>query len=62
MTDWAERVITLMGDSDPGVALTATSLVMGMAQGNLDLFGACYQKAVDRLDKVRTPPDQGRRY
>ncbi len=42
----------MMGDPDPGVALTATSLVMGMAQANLEAFSGCYQKAVDKLDKV----------
>lgn len=52
VNDWAERIVGMMGDPDPGVALTATSLVMGMAQANLEAFSGCYQKAVDKLDKV----------
>ena len=42
----------MMSDTDPGVALTATSLVMGMAQANLEAFSTCYQSAVSKLDKV----------
>ncbi len=52
VADWAERIVAMMGDPDPGVVLTATTVVMGMAQANLEVFSACYQKAVDRLDKV----------
>jgi len=52
IADWAERIVGMMGDPDPGVVLTATTLVMGMAQANLEVFSGCYQKAVDRLDKV----------
>lgn len=35
-----------------GVALAVTSLVMTLAQDNLEAFAVCYQKAVDRLSKV----------
>jgi vesicle coat complex subunit len=52
VTDWADRIVSMMDDTDPGVALTAASLVMTMAQENLDAFGKSYQKAVDRLDRV----------
>lgn len=55
LADWAERIVGMMGDPDPGVSLTATSLVMGMAQANLEAFSECYQKAVDKLDKVGQP-------
>ena len=37
-----------------GVALAVTSLVMTLAQDNLEAFAVCYQKAVDRLSKVRS--------
>lgn len=50
--EWAERIVPLIGDRDQGVAMTATSLVTTMAQDHLEEFAACYQQAVDRLDKV----------
>jgi AP-2 complex subunit alpha len=52
VTDWAERIVGMMDDADPGVALTVTSLVTALAQTNLEAFSGCYQKAVDRLDRV----------
>ena len=36
-----------------GVALCVTNLVSAMAQDNLDDFAMCYQKAVERLTRVR---------
>ena len=53
--EWAERIVGMMGDPDPGVALTATSLVTAMAQTNLEAFQASYQKAVQKLDQVGSP-------
>ncbi|KAK4689163.1 AP-2 complex subunit alpha, partial [Tremellales sp. Uapishka_1] len=50
--DWAERIVSMMDDSDPGVALTITSLVTALAQANLEIYSDCYQKAVDRLDRI----------
>ena len=38
-----------------GVALAVTSLVMTLCQDNLEAYAVCYQKAVDRLAKVRCP-------
>jgi len=35
-----------------GVVLCVTSLVMALAQDNLDAFAVCYTKAVDRLYHV----------
>ena len=52
--DWAERIIAMMGDPDPAVALTMASLVTAMAQDNLDAFRGCYQKALKWLDMVRS--------
>ncbi|ORY35736.1 adaptin N terminal region-domain-containing protein [Naematelia encephala] len=52
VAEWAERIVSMMGDRDPGVALTVTTLVTAMAQGNLEAFSGCYQKAVDRLDRI----------
>jgi AP-2 complex subunit alpha len=52
VSDWAERVVSMMEDHDPGVALTITTLVTAMAQQDLEAFSGCYQKAVKRLDRV----------
>lgn len=39
---------------DPqGVVICVTSLVMALAQDNLDAYAMCYTKAVDRLHRVR---------
>lgn len=35
-----------------GVVVCVTSLVMALAQDHLDAYALCYQKAVDRLNKV----------
>lgn len=35
-----------------GVVICVTSLVMALAQDNLDAYAVCYTKAVDRLQKV----------
>lgn len=51
-SEWADRIVALMGDPDPGVAITAVTLVTAMSQSNLDAFKGCYQKAVSRLDRV----------
>lgn len=53
--EWAERIVALMSDSNPGVSITAITLVTTMAQNNLDAFKSCYQRAVQKLDKVRPP-------
>ena len=45
-----------MDDYDLGVVVSVTSLVMAMAQDNLDAFSVSYQKAVDRLQKASYPP------
>jgi len=35
-----------------GVVICVTSLVMALAQDNIDAYVVCYTKAVDRLQKV----------
>ncbi|CAG8588574.1 11894_t:CDS:10 [Diversispora eburnea] len=50
--DWAERVITLLDDSDLGITLCATSLIMALAQDNLEEYKGCYAKAVNRLSRI----------
>jgi AP-2 complex subunit alpha len=41
-----------MDDPDLGVALSVTSLVMTLAQDNLDLYKAAYPKAAARLKRI----------
>ncbi|KAI1330683.1 adaptin N terminal region-domain-containing protein [Xylariaceae sp. FL0255] len=49
---WAERIISLMDDSDIGVALSVTSLVMAVTQDNLDAYKGAYVKAASRLKRI----------
>lgn len=39
-------------DVNQGVVNCVTSLIMAMAQDDLEAFAVCYQKAVDRLHRV----------
>jgi AP-2 complex subunit alpha len=50
--DWADRIVSMMDDVDPGVSLTATSLVTAMCQDELEAFEGCYEKAVKKLDRI----------
>ncbi|KAH8835765.1 adaptin N terminal region-domain-containing protein [Flagelloscypha sp. PMI_526] len=50
--DWALRIVSIMDDPDLGVVVCVTSLVMALAQDNLDAFVVCYTKAVDRLNRL----------
>ncbi|KAL2024068.1 hypothetical protein VTK56DRAFT_9848 [Thermocarpiscus australiensis] len=49
---WAERIISLMDDVDLGVALSVTSLVMTLAQDNLEQYKGAYAKAAGRLKRI----------
>ncbi|KAK3944552.1 adaptin N terminal region-domain-containing protein [Diplogelasinospora grovesii] len=49
---WAERIISLMDDVDLGVALSVTSLVMAVAQDNLEQYKGAYVKAAARLKRI----------
>lgn len=49
---WAERIISLMDDVDLGVALSVTSLVMTLAQDNLEQYKGSYVKAAARLKRI----------
>ncbi|KAG9307019.1 hypothetical protein G9A89_003070 [Geosiphon pyriformis] len=55
--DWAERLILLIEDLDLGVTLCVTSLIMALAQDNLEAYLGCYQKAVNRLKKIVVEKD-----
>jgi AP-2 complex subunit alpha len=46
--EWAERIISIMDDSDMGVALSVTSLVMKLAQDDPDQYKGSYVKAAQR--------------
>ncbi|KAJ3760361.1 adaptin N terminal region-domain-containing protein [Lentinula raphanica] len=50
--EWALRIISLMDDEDLGVVICVTSLVMALAQDNLDAYSVSYTKAVDRLNRL----------
>ncbi|KAF9453817.1 Adaptor protein complex AP-2 alpha subunit [Macrolepiota fuliginosa MF-IS2] len=50
--EWALRIVSIMDDQDLGVVLCVTSLVMALAQDNLDPYVVCYTKAVDRLHRL----------
>ncbi|KAF8629699.1 hypothetical protein AX15_003319 [Amanita polypyramis BW_CC] len=50
--DWALRIVSIMDDTDLGVVLCVTSLVMALAQDNLDAYSVCYEKAVSRLYRL----------
>ncbi|WWD19238.1 hypothetical protein CI109_103696 [Kwoniella shandongensis] len=52
ISEWAERIVTMLDDYDPGVVMTVTTLVTTMAQADLEAFSGCYQTAVNRLDKI----------
>lgn len=49
---WAERLIHLMDDDDLGVALSVTSLVMTLAQDDLEQYKGAYSKAAARLKRI----------
>lgn len=49
---WAERIVSLMDDPDFGVALSVTSLVMAVAQDNLEQYRGAYVKAASRLKRI----------
>ncbi|RDB28424.1 AP-2 complex subunit alpha [Hypsizygus marmoreus] len=51
-TEWALRIVSIMDDPDLGVVICVTSLVMALAQDNLDAYAVCYTKAVDRLNRL----------
>ncbi|KAK0706734.1 AP-2 complex subunit alpha-like protein [Lasiosphaeria miniovina] len=49
---WAERIISLMDDVDLGVAISVTSLVMALAQDNLEQYKGAYAKAAARMKRI----------
>jgi AP-2 complex subunit alpha len=55
--EWAERIIAIMDDSDLGVALSATSLIMTLAQDDPDSYRGSYVKAAQRLRKMLIDQD-----
>lgn len=59
---WAERIISLMDDPDLGVALSVTSLVMAVAQDNLEQYKGAYVKAAARLKRILIDNDYSQDY
>lgn len=62
ISDWALRIVSLMDDGNMGVCLAVTSLVLTLAQDHLEDFAVCYQKAVDRLNKIVVQQDTPSEY
>ncbi|GAA5924000.1 Apl3p [Sporobolomyces koalae] len=50
--EWALRIVSILDDQNLGVALAVASLVLTLAQDNLEAYAICYQKAVSRLSKI----------
>ncbi|KAJ7630938.1 adaptin N terminal region-domain-containing protein [Roridomyces roridus] len=50
--EWALRIVSIMDDTDLGVVICVTSLVMALAQDHLAPYAVCYNKAVDRLHRL----------
>ncbi|KAI9460583.1 Adaptor protein complex AP-2 alpha subunit [Lactarius psammicola] len=50
--EWALRIVAIMDDTDLGVVLCVTTLVLALAQDHLEPYVVCYQKAVDRLHRL----------
>ncbi|KAK3314714.1 adaptin N terminal region-domain-containing protein [Apodospora peruviana] len=59
---WTERLISLMDDVDLGVALSVTSLVMTVAQDNLEQYKGAYAKAAARLKRILIDGEYGPDY
>lgn len=60
--EWAERIIAIMDDTDMGVSLSVTSLVMALAQDMPDAYYGSYAKAAQRLRKVVIEQDYSADY
>ncbi|KAI7850353.1 adaptin N terminal region-domain-containing protein [Circinella umbellata] len=57
VTDWADRIISIMDDYDLGVALSVTTLVLAFAQSYPLEYAGCYEKAVNRLKRILVDRD-----
>ncbi|PWN35398.1 Adaptor protein complex AP-2 alpha subunit [Meira miltonrushii] len=60
--EWASRIVAIMDDTNLGVALSVTSLVMTMAQDHPEAYHIAYQKAVNRLNKLIIEEDFSHEY
>ncbi|CEI88010.1 Putative AP-2 complex subunit alpha [Rhizopus microsporus] len=59
VTDWADRIVSLMDDHDLGVALSVTTLVTTLAQSFPVEYSGCYEKAVNRLKRILVEREYG---
>ena len=50
--EWAERLVSMMDDSDMGVALSVTSLIMALVQENPEQYKGSYVKAARLLHQI----------
>ena len=51
-SEWAERIVSIMDDDNLGVSLAVSSLVMTLAQDNLEAYQSCYKRAANKLHYV----------
>lgn len=57
VTDWADRIVSLMDDYDLGVALSVTTLILTLAQSYPVEYAGCYEKAVNRMKRILVDRD-----
>ncbi|GAA5812886.1 hypothetical protein MFLAVUS_006346 [Mucor flavus] len=62
VTDWADRIISLMDEYDLGVALSVTTLVLALSQSFPVEYSGCYEKAVNRLKRILVERDYSMDY
>jgi AP-2 complex subunit alpha len=52
VSEWADKIISILEDFDMGVTTSVLSLITAMAQAQPELMASCVPKAVYRLHKV----------
>ncbi|KAI9140452.1 adaptin N terminal region-domain-containing protein [Paraphysoderma sedebokerense] len=62
VTDWAERIVSIMEDHNLGVALSTTSLIIALSQQYPDAYARCVIKAIDRLHRIVIEKDYSPEY
>ncbi|KAG5518575.1 hypothetical protein PMAC_002971 [Pneumocystis sp. 'macacae'] len=50
--EWTESIISALDDSDLGVSLSITNLLISLVQSNNILYKGCYLKAIHKLKRI----------
>ncbi|CCJ28678.1 unnamed protein product [Pneumocystis jirovecii] len=50
--EWTESIISALDDSDLGVSLSITNLLISLVQSNSILYEGCYLKAIHKLKRI----------